>query len=907
MLRKQINLINDFSGGQDTRTPLITMPLTASPNMRNWHTAGIKNRLVKRGGFSKINNSQVPTDNLDTFYPSGYYTYDHTFGDTATNTNVSQGFKCNTSSTVTKVRLWLKKVGAPTGNITVSIETDSSGVPSGTSVSNGDSSNVDVSTLTTSYGWIVFTFSTNPSLTAGTQYHLVVKGTFSVSSSNYVDWGVDSYDVIYPNGTMSHYDGTTWTSEPLYNACFEIYITNGLLGNVGYAMFDFSSKSQLIGVFGTSLYNMNKSSLGTPNGTWNPISATSTWDSYTKLMLHMDGTNGSTTFTDQIGKTVTANGSAQLATAVEKFGTASGNFDGTNSYLSVPNSSDFDVSGGDFTIDFWAYITSQPGAGKAYGLIGKSDSNGRSFIAYYLNTANVYSIVFVYTTDGSTNVIISNNVTISLSTWTHIAFIRYGSTITIYINGVAQGTTGNIGSSNIYTSTAQFEISRDGPVSPDYLAGNIDEFRFSKGIARWTANFTPSSAAYAATSGTLTSSRFWTFADWQSGTALINCDTGLYSFTGASGATASIVSAAPISKFMVIWKNYCLAFGLRGSPNGYQFSALNDYTTWPVANIFNNGFDTNDGDVITGVRLLKGKLYVFKRYSIFRLTLIGTNPTFQIDLIIGTGSPAHYAIKEVDLGGSIGTVLIFPTTDKKLAIFDGYNIQIINENLTEKSNDLFSDSDTPISFSDMNYTYTDLFHAITKTDTSEYILYCVLNTDTTVKYAFVFDWKTGGVYPYDNQIFSSSVYAFSTSKQKILYTAGYTGYMYQMENTNADDGSNINAYWVSGKIKPNSAGIMSKFLHALLYFKQISSASALNINLQYRFDWNVTWSSAIALRYDRNDSFAFGITQEVDVGTIGDMFQIKLQDNSSQLASTFYGMDLYGEVMGVEVEDRAVA
>jgi hypothetical protein len=385
---------------------------------------------------------------------------------------------------------------------------------------------------------------------------------------------------------------------------------------------------------------------------------------------------------------------------------------------------------------------------------------------------------------------------------------------------------------------------------------------------------------------------------------LINTDIGLYTYTGTGNISA--VSAAPVCKFFIVWKNYALSFGLRGSPNGYQYSALNDYTTWPAASIFNNGFDTNDGDIVTGVRILKGKLYVFKRYSIFRLTLVGTNPTFQIDLIIGTGTPCHYAIKEVDLGGSIGTVLIFPTTDKKLAIFDGYNIQIINENLTEKTNDLFSDSDTPIAFSDMNYTYTDLFHAVAKVDTSEYILYCVLNNDTTVKYAFAFDWKTGGVYPYDNQIFASSLYGFSTSKAKILYTVGQTGYMYQMESGNSDDGSAINAYWVSGKIKPQSIGLLTKLLWVLLYFKQVTSGSPLTINFQCRNDWDVTWQNLQALNYDKNDSLAFGITQSIDIGTIENMFQIKLQDNSTQPAPTFYGCDLFGQQLSVEIEDRAV-
>ena len=198
MLRKPIAVINDFSGGQDTKTPIISMGLNKSPNMRNWHCAGVKERLIKRGGFAKVNASPVESDNLDTYYPPGYQTYDYALRDVATRTQISQGFKCNTSSTVTKVRLWLKKVGTPAGTdtITLEIQSDSSGVPSGAEVTNGVSTAVDISDITTlvttGYSWVTFTFATAPSLTAGTQYHLALQGAFDIDGTNYILWGADN-------------------------------------------------------------------------------------------------------------------------------------------------------------------------------------------------------------------------------------------------------------------------------------------------------------------------------------------------------------------------------------------------------------------------------------------------------------------------------------------------------------------------------------------------------------------------------------------------------------------------------------------------------------------------------------------------------------------------------------------
>ncbi len=77
-------------------------------------------------------------------------------------------------------------------------------------------------------------------------------------------------------------------------------------------------------------------------------------DPNTKLLLHMDGSNGSTNFVDSAqSRSVTANGNAQISTSQYKFGGASGYFDGSGDYLTVPDSSDWTFGTGDFTIDLW--------------------------------------------------------------------------------------------------------------------------------------------------------------------------------------------------------------------------------------------------------------------------------------------------------------------------------------------------------------------------------------------------------------------------------------------------------------------------------------------------------------------------------------------------------------------------
>lgn len=77
--------------------------------------------------------------------------------------------------------------------------------------------------------------------------------------------------------------------------------------------------------------------------------------------------------------------------------------------------------------------------------------------------------------------------------------------------------------------------------------------------------------------------------------------------------------------------------------------------------------------------------------------------------------------------------------------------------------------------------------------------------------------------------------------------------------------------------------------------------------MQYRLDWNVSWTTAENHNFDHNDELAFGKTSLSDIGTIDNMFQIKLKDNSTNPAPTIYGIDLYGVPLGLGSGDRATA
>jgi len=224
-------------------------------------------------------------------------------------------------------------------------------------------------------------------------------------------------------------------------------------------------------------------------------------DSYTKLLLHCNGTDGSSTITDESGKTVTVVNQAQIDTAQKQFGTGSCLFDGTADYLTETDSTDWDFANGDFTYDFWLRVPSPPSDDTYNSLIvQRAGAGSNQATAFFLHRdTGHYHLFFGYTTDGSTQKTTeSGEISLSNNTWYHIAFVRNGTTGTFYLDGTANGTTVNFSTDTIYNSTSTNGQARVDSSTTD-LNGWIDELRISKGIARWTTNFTPPTEEYAPT------------------------------------------------------------------------------------------------------------------------------------------------------------------------------------------------------------------------------------------------------------------------------------------------------------------------------------------------------------------------------------------------------------------------
>ena len=206
----------------------------------------------------------------------------------------------------------------------------------------------------------------------------------------------------------------------------------------------------------------------------------------------MNGTNASTTFTDSSGtpKTVTAAGGAQISTTQSKFGGASGSFDGTGDYLTATGAG-LAVGSGNFTIEGWFYFNSlQTGFRTLWAHRSTEETIGGAALTHSAGAIALYiaGSAFSWQVSG-----FSPGLTVSTSTWHHIALVRDGNTIRTFLDGAAGTTTTFTGS--VHTS-GDFSLMAGAQAGTQEVNGYCDEFRLTVGVARYTSGFTPPTAPF---------------------------------------------------------------------------------------------------------------------------------------------------------------------------------------------------------------------------------------------------------------------------------------------------------------------------------------------------------------------------------------------------------------------------
>ena len=224
-----------------------------------------------------------------------------------------------------------------------------------------------------------------------------------------------------------------------------------------------------------------------------------------ELLLPFDGANDATSTTDESDSnhTVTFNGSADISTAQSKFGGSSLYVGGgSNDWVNIAGSTDFNFGTDDFTIECWIYRN-----GTSYGFVfetrGGEDTSSTDGIGLYMGSGGNNEIGVAV---NRSNVILINQDHQTNDQWQHFAVVREGSTMTLYIDGTARGTGSN---STDFDRSRPFRLGNfHGSSSGGYqFPGYIDDFRVTKGLARYTSNFTPPSAAHP-TSDSITENKY---------------------------------------------------------------------------------------------------------------------------------------------------------------------------------------------------------------------------------------------------------------------------------------------------------------------------------------------------------------------------------------------------------------
>jgi hypothetical protein len=167
-------------------------------------------------------------------------------------------------------------------------------------------------------------------------------------------------------------------------------------------------------------------------------------------------------------------------------------YNAQSNLLSIVNSADFRMGTGDFTVEWFQYTVDSlnsrifsinslnSGLSLAPSIAVSIEGGGNPQTFYLWINGGIHNM-------GQVNV---------FNTWTHFAVVRSntgsGGLYTVYKNGESMGNTFT-GTDNLNDTTHALTIG--GEAQPDgntFYGGYITNFRWSKGIARYTTNFTPS-------------------------------------------------------------------------------------------------------------------------------------------------------------------------------------------------------------------------------------------------------------------------------------------------------------------------------------------------------------------------------------------------------------------------------
>ena len=211
----------------------------------------------------------------------------------------------------------------------------------------------------------------------------------------------------------------------------------------------------------------------------------------TNTSLLLNGTNAGIIDKSQSVQTLTLSGDVKSSTTQTKYLSSSMYFDGSGDRISFPGNDMVNISSGDFTVEGWVHPTTSAFI-KIFTMFTTTNANyaGLTFgISRTTSTTITVECASPSVGGGAAAVSITSSGTALNNAWSHIAFTREGNTFTLWVNGASEGTATFSGS--LYWSPPNVYIGSGNDSAPSYFTGYLSDFRITKGLARYTANFTP--------------------------------------------------------------------------------------------------------------------------------------------------------------------------------------------------------------------------------------------------------------------------------------------------------------------------------------------------------------------------------------------------------------------------------
>jgi len=345
------------------------------------------------------------------------------------------------------------------------------------------------------------------------------------------------------------------------------------------------------------IWDLEEQKLAQQQGIWPPLGLPDPYFEYVNLLLSSETglTNGAqnNTFLDSSSNafTLTRNGDTGQGTFSPYYSGWSHFFDGGSNRLTTSTSSQFNLSGIDFTIEFFIYVLSLPvGAENRIVTIGPNDVQSSFGIDIKPNSS-----VGAFVPFSSGGIAPGPANSLSLNTWTHVAFVLSNNVGSLYVNGVRIATSSgwNITSSN----NNYFYIGYDTTGTVDAkFTGYLSNLRFVAGSALYSgATLTVPTAPLTAVSGT----RYLTCQDNRT------IDNSANDFTITRVGTLEVTAFSPFSSFLSKTPFYSTKFDGNGDyltlGSSSQLAVESGNFTIELWAFFPGNSDTNDQPFYTNV------------------------------------------------------------------------------------------------------------------------------------------------------------------------------------------------------------------------------------------------------------------------------------------------------------------